>query len=168
MEQHMVQHASKGITCLTGGICYCRLDGFADGNAETARSIGRFLQHLSSGICFVTGTWNTVCPPDLHHYFSERFLVETDSYHKNFAFESQQFAGKGKGAAPLTGPRFCRQSFNAELFVIPGLGNGCVWFVASRRAHTFVLEIYACRRIKVLFQIHRPSQRRRAPAIKDI
>ena len=168
MQHDMVQNASKGIPGFAARVADRSLDGFADGNSQASRRVGIFLQSIPAGLGFHAGAGHTFPPPGFHHGFTIRLLVKADPDYIHLAFQSELTAGKGQRTSPLPGAGFSGQSFDAEDFIVIGLGNGGVGFVASRRTDAFVFKIDPRRGIQGFFQREGPDQGGRPPDAVNI
>src|SRR5438067_12427821 len=80
----------------------------------------------------------------LEHRAAIRLLFEAGFDHVDSAFESEQRAGEGQGAAPLTGAGLRGQAADAFGLVVVGLSNGRVRFVAAGGADALVLVVDVC------------------------
>src|SRR4030042_4212017 len=159
----MVQDTPEGIAMLASGIRDRGLDRLTDGDSQAARSIRHFRKDIPSGLGLLTGAGDAVSAPDLHHEFAKGLLIEADSNHEYFAFESQEVAGEGERAAPLSGAGLGRNLLDAHMLVVPNLGNGRVRLVASGRTHAFVFVIDAGRGLQVTLQVNGSPERGGTP-----
>ena len=164
----MVEDAAERIPCFACRVGHGGFDCLADGDTERAGGIGHFGEDFSAGVCLVAWACDAVCAPDLHHSFSEGFLVEADSDHINLTFEAEKGAGKGQRATPLTCAGFSGEAFNAELLIVPGLWHGGIGLVAAGRADAFILVIDFGGSAEVLFEVDGPFEGGWSPAIKDL
>ncbi len=60
-------------------------------------------------------------------------------------------AGKREGTTPLTGTGFGGHPFDPEFFIVIGLGNGGVGFMAARWAGALIFKIDAGRGVQRFF-----------------
>ena len=144
------------------------LDGFGDGDAQTARAIGVLVQFLPAEFGLVAGRWVHGGAPGLHHQFAVGLLMEANAHHEHLAIEAEELAGHGQGRTPLAGAGFGDQVFGACLFVEIGLGDGGVEFVGSggRDALVFVVDMGGG--IQGLFKPNGSKQGRGAPEGIDV
>jgi len=139
------------------------LHGLADGDAEAPRRVRVVLQDGPSRGGPVAGAGNALGPPDVHHHAPVGFLVVADPDHVDSAFQAEHLAGHGKGAAPLSGPRFRGETLDAEYLVVIGLGNGRVRLVRPRRAVSFIFVVDLHGGVEKLFEIPGPEEGRGTP-----
>jgi len=168
VEEDVIEDGAEGIFSFAGFISDGGFNCFAYCDPEAPGRIGHVFEDFSSCVCFITWACDAVSAPDLHHKFPERFLVEADSDHKDFAFEADDFTRESKSAAPLSSAGFGGESLYSELFIVPSLCNSSVWFVTSWWAVTFVLIIDSCGGVEILFEIDGAFEWCRPPAIQDI
>ncbi len=88
----MVENAAERIFC--GGMCDGVLDCLADGDAQTAGTIGIFGLHLSPVLCLVAGAGEDSGAVGLHHEPAIGLLFVTDLNHVDGAIEVKESAGK--------------------------------------------------------------------------
>src|SRR4030042_1828769 len=127
-------------------------NGFANRKPETSWGVWILFQSLSSCIRVLARAGNTVCSPDVHHQSAIRFLIIADPHHIDLAFQTEETAGKSECASPLSCTGLCRNAFGPKDFVVVGLGNGRIGFVAPWGAYPFILIVNSCRGSKGLFQ----------------
>ncbi len=161
MHQHMVQNASERIPRILAG--HGIFNSFADGNPKAPRGVRIFFQNLSACIRVLARAGHAGRTPGVHHQAAVGLLVIADPDHVDLALQAEETACEAEGASPLTRTRFGCNSFDAEDFVVIGLGDGCIRFVAPRGAHSFILVVNPRRGPQGLFQGIGSLERRGSP-----
>ena len=90
---------------------------------------------------WLLGLGMTFAAPGFHQHPAVGLLLVADLDHVNLAFHPEEVAAEGKRASPLAGAGFRGEALDPFLFVVVGLGDGGVGFVAPGRAHAFIFVI---------------------------
>ena len=138
----MIQDGAECVVgvVMGGGI----LDCFADGDAQASGGGGIFFKNISSGLGECGGAWVDFGTPGLHEDASVGFLFVAAFDHVDAAGESEELCGECKGRSPLSCTGFGDESFDSFLFVVVGLGDRGVWFVAAGGAASFPFVVDFC------------------------
>ena len=146
VQEHVVEHAAERVLRVVAfrGV----FDGFGDRDAEAARRVGRFRQNPPPGLRQLRGARHDVGAVGLHHDAPVRLLVVADLHHVHHALEPHETARARQRAAPLTGPRFGRESLHPLLFVDVRLDERGIQLVAADRADMFRLVVNVRRRVE--------------------
>ena len=146
----MVENAAQGVEgIIAGGGIFHRL---ADGDAQAPSALGVFGQDAAPDLSVLAGAGHTLSTPGLHHHSAIGLLIVADLDHIDFAFQAEELAAQGQGAAPLPGASLRGQAFSPFLLSIVCLGHGSVWLMAAGSADPFVFVEDLCRGIKRLLQ----------------
>ncbi|OQB37331.1 MAG: hypothetical protein BWY06_02421 [Candidatus Latescibacteria bacterium ADurb.Bin168] len=99
------------------------------------------------------------CAKGFHHDSAVRLLIVAYANHVHDAFQAEEIARHGQGAAPLPGTCFRGYAFRPCLFVVIHLCDGGVQLVAACRARALIFVENLCGRLECLFEPKRPDQR---------
>ncbi len=168
MEHDVVEDAAERVASGARGIGDRRFDGLRDGDAKAARGVGHLFENVASGLGLGRGRRHAARAPGLHHGLAEGLLVEADPHHPDVDLNAEELAGVGEGRAPLAGAGLGGQPLDAELFVVPGLGDRGVGLVAARRRHALVLVEDLGRCPEVLLEGIGAAQGRGTPTGVDL
>jgi len=166
VQQDVVEDAAQRVVgvFVRGG----DLDGLADRHAEASRAVGVLGQDHAAGMGRVARAGQDVGAPGLHHELAVGLLLVAHANHVDEAFEAEDVAREGQGAAPLPGAGLGGEASHAFLLIVERLGDGGVGLVAACRADALVLEIDLRRGLERLLEAASSAKRRRPPEPVDI
>lgn len=130
--------------------------------------VGALGEDGASGLGFLGWGGDAAGAVGFHDGAPVGFLVEGDLDHEDLDIEAEDGAGEGEGGTPLAGAGFGDDAFDAGFFIIEGLGDGGVGFMAAGGADAFVFVVDAGGGIEGLLEASGTEEGGWAPLAVDI